>query len=173
MYLAHMTDRREVVIRAILANAETYLTEMEQEAYARGWNDAIQGIKLAAETIRPTLTNGKISYDVAAPTFINGGGSDRSETAPRPRGRPATAIAAILELIKQQPGLRGSEIVAKLAEAGNPVGDRTVRSALRRLKGQDVWQRSYRWYPKHTRGNTQVEEEAQKEFGEAVGSPPQ
>jgi hypothetical protein len=143
------------------------LAEAEAQAYARGWADAISAVTKAASAVTPVL---------AAPA--NGAGVETilgsmiSDT-PKTRGRrPGSAVKAIINAIHQQPGMRGVEIVAYLHGNGWVVGDKTVRSALRRLKGQEVWQRNHKWYPKHPRAGAEISVEEEQAIGEAVGSPP-
>jgi hypothetical protein len=112
---------------------------------------------IAAPTEVPELQLATVA-DTRAPSE-SGGNRPKRPTEPQTRGRPAHAVDLIRQMIRERPGLKAVEIVAKLQERDTPVGDRTVRSALRRLKGQEVWQRSHRWYPKHQRGSDQVEGE--------------
>lgn len=149
---------------------EALLAEAEKEAYARGWREAIEAMTRAATTL--TAAPGQTSVN-------SGRGAEKPTITPAqpksPRGRRPTAVAAILETINEHPGLRGHEIISYLEAKGIQSNDRTVRSALRRLKGTHIWQRSQKWYPKHGRdsgGNSQVDSEAEKEFGEVSGSPP-
>src|SRR5450432_268767 len=131
-----MTGQREQIGRL--------LDEMEREAresYARGWRDAIAALQAKAPEMGPaplpTITISVLEQD--------------SETSPpvRSRGRPEKAISLVRSEIFGDPGLRGVDIVKSLANKGTPIVDRTVRSALRRLKkGRVIWQRNGKWYPK-------------------------
>jgi hypothetical protein len=146
-----MSDRREKIDRL--------LADVERESYARGWHAAIAELQAKAPEIAP--------IDPIADTRGNGGDVD-SITRHRQRGRPEKAISLVKNEIFGEPGLRGVDIVRSLEKKGTPVVDRTVRSALRRLKGsKTVWQRNGRWYPK-----SKERHDAENEIGEALGTPP-
>lgn len=157
------------LIRDFLAAMESNMATALQESYARGWRDAIAAVTAKAAEMQGVPT---ALAQAGTPLALRmNGASHPAPPAPKPRGRPSTAVAAILDVIREHPGLRGVDIVAQLEADGRPTGDRTVRSALRRLKGQEVWQCSHRWYPKKSAGH-QDETDGDKEFGEALGTPP-
>lgn len=142
-----MPDRREKI--------DSLLAEVDRESYARGWRDAIAALQEKAPAMAP--------IDPIADKQGNGANVDSVERQ-RQRGRPEKAISLVKNEIFGEPGLRGVDIVRSLEKKGTPVVDRTVRSALRRLKGSKiVWQRNGKWYPKP---------KAENEIGEALGSPP-
>jgi hypothetical protein len=61
--------------------------------------------------------------------------------------RGPSAQDLVLNMIKTVPGQRGSQIVSRLAQAGTPVEERTVRTALWRLKKRNlIEQRGVEWY---------------------------
>lgn len=137
------------------------LDDMEREAresYARGWRDAIAALQAKALEMAPS----------ASVVDANIGTTVGLTPPVRSRGRPEKAITLVQTEIFGEPGLRGVDIVKSLESKGTPVVDRTVRSALRRLKGSKVvWQRNGKWYPK-----PKERVDAENETGEAVGSPP-
>jgi hypothetical protein len=139
-------------------NIERLLDEMDREtreSYARGWRDAIAALQARAPEMTPV--------EVAPKNEGNGARTDSREPQ-RPRGRPAKAINLVQGEIFGEPGLRGVDIVRSLEKKGTPVVDRTVRSALRRLKvSKIVWQRNGKWYPKP---------KAENEIGETLGTSP-
>lgn len=129
-----MADSREQMDRL--------LKDMQQEAYARGYAAAIAAVTAAAAAAAPKAPE---SPAIESPPS-NGAGAVTA-TLTRGRGRPSTAIASVREAIFEKPGMKGVELVRYLEQRGTPVGERTVRSCLRRLKGQDARQRRHRWYP--------------------------
>jgi hypothetical protein len=146
-----MSDRREKIDRL--------LAEVDRESYARGWRDAIAALQEKAPELAP--------IDPIADKRGNGAEID-SVACQRQRGRPEKAISLVKNEIFGEPGLRGVDIVRSLEKKGTPVGDRTVRSALRRLKGaKTVWQRNGKWYPK-----SKERPDAENEIGEVLGTPP-
>lgn len=63
------------------------------------------------------------------------------------RGRRAQAPKLVVSVLEQSPGLRGVDIVKKIQEQGTAVHERTIRTALRRLKKAGVIaQREGKWY---------------------------
>lgn len=146
-----MPDRREMI--------DSVLAEVERESYARGWRDAIAALQEKAPEMAP--------IDPIAGKRGNGADID-SVTRPRQRGRPEKAISLVKNEIFGEPGLRGVDIIRSLEKKGTPVVDRTVRSALRRLKGsKTVWKRNGKWYPK-----SKERSDAENEIGEVPGTPP-
>jgi hypothetical protein len=142
---------------------ERLLDDMEREAseaYSLGWQGAIAALQAKlSETasVPPVPTLGE----------KKGNGSESESKEPqRARGRPERAISLVQGAIFSEPGLRGVDIVRTLEKKGTPVVDRTVRSALRRLReAKVIWERKKRWYPK-------PKERLDSENGEPVGSVP-
>lgn len=110
------------------------LTDIEREAYARGWADAIAALQAKAAEL-PTVEPTNVNRVVAV--------ADASSA-------PTKAITIVRSIIFAKPGLKGAEIVRVASSQGTPILERTVRSCLHRLKGKDIWQRESRWYPKRS-----------------------
>lgn len=144
-----MADSREQMDRL--------LKQIEQEAYSRGYSDAIAAVTTAATAAAPKLAESPVPV---VPTPREDEGDE-----PRGRGRPATAVASVREAIFEKPGMKGADLVRYLDQRGTPVLERTVRSCLRRLKNDQVRQREGRWYPKR-------KPEAENGVGEALVTPP-
>ena len=88
-------------------------------------------------------------------------------TARKPRGRPpkpktkkskvglmprvGTNMAHVLEAVRKHPGNRGYQVQALLAQSGHVVNERTIRTALRRLKRRELIEMHTDggWYPKN------------------------
>jgi hypothetical protein len=142
---------------------ESLLAAMERDAresYARGWADAIAALQAKAPEMTAAMPAGNHPKG-------NGATPDTDSKEPqRARGRPERAISLVQSAIFSEPGLRGVDIVRTLEKNGTPVVDRTVRSALRRLReAKIIWERKKRWYPK-------PKERLDSESGEPVGSTP-
>lgn len=127
------------------------------EAYARGWRDAIAALQSQAAQL-------------GVPTNAKQEAAD-SPPPPKPRGRPAKAISLVRDAIYSTPGLRGVDLIGKLSTGDTPVVDRTVRSALRRLrKSRVIWQRNGKWYPKQN--ESAGVGDAETNNGETFGTSP-
>jgi hypothetical protein len=129
-----------------------------RDAYARGWQDALDAVAKAAQGMRPP------DSDVAG-TAVKPGPA--LTIVPRTNGRPASkAIQVVEDCITQSPGKKGVDVI-KAAQLIDPaINERTARTALRRLKlNKKIWQRNNLWYPK-PRSRPENENE------EAISSPP-
>lgn len=60
--------------------------------------------------------------------------------------KPAADV--VYEVIEQHPGLTGVEIVRHLQKVGTPINERTIRTALFRLKVDKIASVKGRWYTK-------------------------
>jgi ribosomal protein S7 len=146
-----MPDYNEKIISLI--------EEAKNEAYSRGYNDAISAMNAAVTAVSPKVR-------IIDPASI--GPYREAPVSSRPRGRPATAINLVKTIIGESPGLKGAEIVRALGSHGTPILDRTMRSCLRRLKASgEVRQRSKRWYP------VSKDKVETNKFGEVPRTPPQ
>jgi hypothetical protein len=131
-----------------------------REAYARGWQDALDAVAKAAQSIKPPDSENaeaKPGNEIAiVPRSI----------VPRTNGRPASkAIQVVEDCIAQSPGKKGVDVI-KAAQMVDPaINERTARTCLHRLKlSKKIWQRNGLWYPKPRR--------AENENEEAISSPP-
>jgi len=71
----------------------------------------------------------------------------QAPTEPDRHGTKLPAASIVFQIIMSQPGLRGVEIVSKASDLTPPLKERTVRTALHRLKEDDkIESRDQRWY---------------------------
>ena len=104
-----------------------------QQGWREGYNYALWQIEQARAQV-PTAQQPPRVEPEAAPPLIE----DDDEP---------TAQETVLRIVKAMPGLRGVDIVQKAAEGGRPVKERTVRTALHRLKNADeIVNVNERWY---------------------------
>jgi hypothetical protein len=146
-----MTDPKDQIAALVQA--------AEEAAYKRGWDDAAAAILEAATEARAQRANGSEADAIPFPA-----------DEPRRTGRPPSVTIQVVEdCINAAPGKKGVEVV-KAAQMVDPmIPERTVRTALRRLKmSKKIWQRNGLWYPKPTRLRDLVE----NDDGEANSSPP-
>ncbi len=112
-----------------------------RDAYARGWQDAMDAVAKAAQGMKPVDS-------VSAETPAKPGA--QITIVPRTNGRPASKTIQVVEdCITQSPGKKGVDVV-KAAQMVDPsINERTARTCLRRLKiSKKIWQRNGLWYPK-------------------------
>ena len=127
-----------------------------RDAYARGWQDAVDAMAKAAQGLKPL--DSEVPHAETNPALT---------VVPRTNGRPASkAIQVVEDCITQSPGNRGVDVI-KAAQLIDPaINERTARTCLRRLKmSKKIWQRNGLWYPK-PRPRPENENE------EAISSPP-
>ena len=113
------------------------LAKATSAAYQRGYNDAMARFRqIAVEALQDeaiTPNAAETPALKAARIFVDG----------RRGGRPNASGAAVLNVITNNPGHTGAE-VAQLCPA---VHERTVRTALRRLRLADkIEQREGKWF---------------------------
>jgi hypothetical protein len=148
-----MTDTKDQIARLVQA--------AEEAAYRRGWEDACAAIKRAADTTkRSDIAPGWQAEVIVEPVEIE----------PRRTGRPASAAIGVVEdCITASPGKKGVEVVKAVQLVDPSIPERTVRTALRRLKiHKRIWQRNGLWYPKLPRQHDLLENHDE----EAISSPP-
>lgn len=96
------------------------------EGFLAGWDAGQKRIRemMAEAAPRPAMTVRLASEGAATlPLF--------SEGPPAPTVRAADAVG---DIIRANPGIRGVDIVKAAADAGQPILERTVRTALYRMK---------------------------------------
>jgi hypothetical protein len=129
-----------------------------RDAYARGWQDAMDAMAKAAQDMKP-IDSEAAHADIKPANLLT--------IVPRTNGRPASkAIQVVEDCISQSPGKKGVDVI-KAAQLVDPtINERTARTCLRRLKiSKKIWQRNGLWYPK-PRPRPENENE------EAISSPP-
>lgn len=138
-----VTDLKDAIARL--------LVDAEQAAYAHGWTDAITAVINAVNQLAQFHEVEKLPK---LPERMN-------------RGRPASKATAIVEkVIAVNPGMLGVEVIKAVHKVDESFPERTLRTALRRLRlRKAIWKRNDRWYPR----NKGRPENAN---GEALGPPP-
>jgi hypothetical protein len=129
-----MADTKDQIARLV--------QDAEEAAYKRGWDDACEAMKTAADTVKlahfypPTAEEMDVEVVIAP---------HHGRT-----GRPASAAIGVVEdCINASPGKKGVEVVKAVHLVDPSIPERTVRTALRRLKiHKRIWQRNGLWYPK-------------------------
>jgi hypothetical protein len=129
-----------------------------RDAYARGWQDAVDAMAKAAQGLKPLDSQ-------TSPAEVNL--SNGLTVVPRTNGRPASrAIQVVEDCITQSPGNKGVDVIKEAQLIDPALNERTARPCLRRLKlNKKIWQRNGLWYPK-PRPRPENENE------EAISSPP-
>ena len=130
----------------LLANM---VSALEADAYRRGFNDGVRAALKAVKGLRP-------AKHPPAPA-VNG--SKVAEPAPVEPPQPVRQLREnsdqmrVLKTIRTNPGMRGVEILRSLEAARTPVHERTLRTALARLRDNHfIEQKEERWYEIQTAG---------------------
>jgi hypothetical protein len=129
-------DRKAEILRL--------LDEMEREAYQLGKNEVIKKLEDILNRTNKALDEKIANLSLGLATAV----VSPVAKQPKPRGRPPRAKGLVLKTVTETPGIRGAEIVKRLASTGNPISERTVRTSLRRLrKAREIRQENGGWYP--------------------------
>lgn len=110
--------------------------EIEAVAYKRGFTD---GLRAAMKAVKDLRSTGRMEAH-------DGNGADADPLAPVRQMRENSDQMKVLKAIRAKPGMRGVEILTWLTAHGTPVHERTLRTALARLKNSHIEQREERWY---------------------------
>lgn len=124
--------------------------EAWEEAFTRGWREATIAISRAAASVQlqnmPTVT--------VMPSKTNQPNAVARHTPSLKTKRVRSARAAtssptiVLEAIKRQPGMSGIEVLSSVHIAGHMLEERTMRTALHRLKKRSlIVNREGKWFP--------------------------
>jgi hypothetical protein len=118
-----------------IAEFQKLLDSADKRGFERGWREAMAAVAEVLQKSEALMKGPTLATPSAAP--------------PKSRGRPPRAKGLVLKAITDDPGIRGSGIVKKLAADGTPISERTVRTSLRRLrKGREIHQRAGGgWFP--------------------------
>ncbi len=149
------------------------LEAAEEAAYKRGWDDACEAMKEAADSVQASrLVPPDASHTSVSSTYTHTIAHALVMTPHHGRtGRPASAAIVVVEdCINASPGKKGVEVVKAVQLVDPTIPERTVRTALRRLKlNKKIWQRSGLWYPKP---QPRLRDLVSNDDGEANSSPP-
>jgi hypothetical protein len=129
------------------------VSEIEAEAYRRGFNDGLRAAVSAVKGLRPDAHKADAIESISATT--NGAGAVQDTPFPnKPNLRENSDQMRVLKAIRSNPGMRGVEILRALESAGTPVHERTLRTSLGRLKrNKFIEQREERWYEMRSAGH--------------------
>jgi hypothetical protein len=116
------------------------------EGFREGYRRALFDLRNASYKLQTEFEEGKTR--AASPTMGDIAQAELPHVPPRSRAPRANSDQArVLAVIAAKPGMRGMEIVQALATGSDPVHERTVRTALARLKGKKIERRGSGWYP--------------------------
>jgi hypothetical protein len=113
--------------------------QIEEVAYKRGFNDGVRAALKAVKGLRPS------ERDQDSET-VNGAVVEPTPHPPVRQLRENSDQMRVLNAIRAKPGMRGVEILNWLAEQGVTVHERTLRTALSRLKKNYIEQKEERWF---------------------------
>lgn len=135
-------------IDQLLADATT---QLRKEAYAAGWRDALAAVRKTLGDIADPVTAGVgLRSDL-----VGEGGVLVSESAllnSEPRHtqrmpRKGSIRDAVLQIVRERPGIRGIEIIEAVKQAGYETTEGSIRITTFRLKEKGfIVARDRRWY---------------------------
>lgn len=123
-------DSARVRLQASIADLEKSLFHLGYDyGFNAGWDAAVRRIA-SAGTQKPD--------NLSPPSLVDLDASAKDDP-------PAREV--VLRLIQENPGLRGMELVAAAARAGSPLNERTIRTALHRLRAAErIRNDDGKWY---------------------------
>jgi hypothetical protein len=124
------------------------LTQLETDSYARGMADALAAVRAALDQIAAgskAMPVRKADPEQSAAILT---AAEKSQEN-KPRFRANSDVGRVFDEICKHPGNRGFQLQALLAMSGSVVNERTMRTALNRLKKRGyVEQRAEgAWFP--------------------------
>jgi hypothetical protein len=146
--------------KATISALSNLVNEAYRRGFLRGWDQCRTSVQAAYQTlmaVSPTPDTLTWEHFIAAappPTQATGTAKGTSTaiavgTSTIARGEIPNTVQA---MIKERPGLTGVEIVAFARERNMPIHERSVRTALRRLrmKGAIYRDSNGKWFPSAT-----------------------
>lgn len=129
-----------------------FVSQIEAEAYRRGFNDALRAVSGAVKGLRPLASGHATEHEIEpAPQKVNSNSQLPLERSKPLHLRENSDQMRVFRTIRENPGLRGIEVVRAIETAGYTIHERTVRTALSRLKRADmIEQQEDKWYEKQT-----------------------
>jgi hypothetical protein len=126
-----------------LAAATQMLAKIRAEGKSEGF---AEGYRAAIRKMRGTLTD--MAEDIAHAASDPRAADILAPIKEARRPRANSDQSKVYGIIAENPGLRGVEIAAKLATLEKPVNERTMRTALNRLKKKtQIENREGAWFP--------------------------
>jgi len=112
--------------------------KIRREGFLAGWQAAIAAMTKAAAELAPEAQEGFDFADMmAVPVTISRAGD------PTPGSTPSY----VLQAVRKNPGMTGSEVVSAVQDGGHKVSDGSIRTALARLNKKHIVARHRKWFP--------------------------
>lgn len=121
--------------------------QMKRDAWAAGWNAAMQAVTAALAEVIPTM-------DISGATPTLPGLQTRnsnSNSSPSSTSLPTVGTTPhyVYDAVRKKQGMTGAEVVAAVFAEGHEVGEPQIRTALSRLeKRQLLANRHKKWFLK-------------------------
>jgi hypothetical protein len=122
---------------------DTYIAEIEEAAYKRGVADTWAKIKARLEDFSDSIN--RLQADALFSEPADSESEEPGDVEHNREPRDGSDQAKVLMAIRETPGIRGVDVVNALSGS---VGERTVRTALFRLKRRGaIVQKEGKWIP--------------------------
>lgn len=132
----------------LLADATT---QLRREAYAAGWRDALDAMRKSLGELAEPRTLGILAGVEPLPgeggVLVSESALLDSDTHQR-MPRKGSIRDCVLQTVRDNPGVRGIEIIEAVKKAGHQTTEGSVRITTFRLKEKGfIVARNRRWYP--------------------------
>lgn len=122
--------------------------QMKRDAWAAGWNAAMEAVKAALADVMPTMD----IISGATPT-LPGLHTRNSSSSSSPNATALPTVGTtphyVYEAVRKKQGMTGAEVIAAVRAEGHDVAEPQIRTALSRLeKRQLLANRHRKWFLK-------------------------
>jgi hypothetical protein len=119
--------------------------QMKRDAYAAGWNAAIEAVTGALTGVIGTMP------DISATPA--GSGARQPNAGPNPSSASLPTVGTtphyVYEAVRRKQGMTGAEVIAAVHAEGHDVAEPQIRTALSRLEGRQLLANRHRkWFLK-------------------------
>jgi hypothetical protein len=141
-------DRKVAETRVAFTQAlSEHFTALTNAANFKGWNEGFsKGWDAAAKYFKETMGQQLEEARAAQSRMMPDRLQDIPTMQPSEKQNAPTALTLVLEYIKANPGLRGVQIAQHFDKALFQLPERTVRTALHRLRNRQIKIVDGRWY---------------------------
>lgn len=121
--------------------------QMKRDAWAAGWNAAMEAVKTALAEVMPTMDISGATPTLPGLQPRNSSSSSNPNSATLPT--VGTTPYYVYQVVLKKPGMTGADVVAAVRAEGHDVAEPQIRTALSRLeKRQLLANRHRKWFLK-------------------------
>jgi hypothetical protein len=121
--------------------------QMKRDAWAAGWNAAMEAVKTALADVMPTMDISGATPTLPGLQARNAGSNSNSNSTALPT--VGTTPHYVYEAVRRKQGMTGAEVIEAVRADGHSAAEPQIRTALSRLeKRQLLANRHRKWFLK-------------------------